>query len=67
MLQSCFGFHFVSSREAEKKKNESYQQFLQFFTIVQLLGTHKQAEILLIDELNGQKWQVSWEVISSIF
>lgn len=40
MIQSCYGFHFMIVLE----KKENHEGFQQFFSIVQLIGTHKQAE-----------------------
>ena len=40
MLQSCFGYHFVLVLQKEKKAD----QYHQFFAIVQLIGSRKQAE-----------------------
>ena len=40
MMQSCFGFHFMLVLE----KQEKYDGHQQFFAIVQLIGTRKQAE-----------------------
>ena len=40
MMQSCFGHHFMLVLE----KQEKYDGLQQFFAIVQLIGTRKQAE-----------------------
>ena len=40
MMQSCFGHHFMLVLE----KQEKYDGHQQFFAIVQLIGTRKQAE-----------------------
>ena len=40
IMQSCFGFHFI----LVLKKQEKYVGHQQFFAIVQLIGTRKQAE-----------------------
>lgn len=40
MMQSCFGHHFMLVLE----KQEKYDGLQQFFAIVQLIGTRKQAD-----------------------
>ena len=40
MMQSCFGHHFMLVLE----KQEKFDGHQQFFAIVQLIGTRKQAE-----------------------
>ena len=40
MMQSCFGHHFMLVLE----KQEKYDGLQQFYAIVQLIGTRKQAE-----------------------
>lgn len=40
MMQSCFGHHFMLVLE----KQEKYDGHQQFFAIVQLIGSRKQAE-----------------------
>ena len=40
IMQSCFRFHFI----LVLKKQEKYVGHQQFFAIVQLIGTRKQAE-----------------------
>ncbi len=40
MMQSCFGHHFMLVLE----KQEKYDGVQQFYAIVQLIGTRKQAE-----------------------
>ena len=40
MMQSCFGHHFMLVLE----KQEKYDSYQQFFAIVQLIGSRKQAE-----------------------
>nr|XP_012308285.1 LOW QUALITY PROTEIN: E3 ubiquitin-protein ligase SIAH1-like [Aotus nancymaae] len=59
MIQSCFGFHFM----LVLKKQEKYDGHQQFFAIVQLIGTCKQAENVayLTDELNGHRRRLTWE------
>ena len=58
MMQSCFGHHFMLVLE-KQEKHENYQQF---FAIVQLIGTRKQAEQFAYRlELNGPKRRLTWE------
>lgn len=40
MMQSCFGQHFMLVLE----KQEKYEGYQQFFAIVQIIGSRKQAE-----------------------
>ena len=40
MMQSCFGHHFMLVLE----KQEKFDSYQQFFAIVQLIGSRKQAE-----------------------
>ena len=72
-MQSCFGHHFMLVLE----KQEKFDGHQQFFAIVQLIGTRKQAEnfayrflfcplthvdLLLIRlELNGHRRRLTWE------
>jgi E3 ubiquitin-protein ligase SIAH1 len=58
MMQSCFGHNFMLVLE-KQEKTENYQQF---FAIVQLIGTRKQAEQFAYRlELNGQRRRLTWE------
>ena len=58
MMQSCFGHHFMLVLE----KQEKYDGHQQFFAIVQLIGTRKQAEQFVYRlELNGHKRRLTWE------
>ncbi|CAG5958461.1 unnamed protein product [Menidia menidia] len=58
MMQSCFGFHFMLVLE----KQEKYDGHQQFFAIVQLIGTRKQAENFAYRlELNGHRRRLTWE------
>ncbi|XP_044217706.1 E3 ubiquitin-protein ligase Siah1-like [Thunnus albacares] len=58
MMQSCFGFDFMMVLE----KRERYNGHYQFFAIVQLIGTRKQAENFVYRlELNGHKHRLTWE------
>jgi len=58
MMQSCFGHNFMLVLE-KQEKHENYQQF---FAIVQLIGTRKQAEQFMYRlELNGQRRRLTWE------
>lgn len=58
MMQSCFGYNFMLVLE-KQEKHDNYQQF---FAIVQLIGTRKQAEQFAYRlELNGQRRRLSWE------
>lgn len=53
MMQSCFGHHFMLVLE---------KQELQFFAIVQLIGSRQQAEKFVYRlELNGSKRRLTWE------
>lgn len=58
MMQTCFGHHFMLVLE-KQEKSEGNQLF---YTIVQLIGTRKQAESFAYRlELNGQKRRLTWE------
>ncbi|XP_033096687.1 E3 ubiquitin-protein ligase SIAH1B, partial [Anneissia japonica] len=58
MMQSCFGHHFMLVLE----KQEKYDGLQQFFAIVQLIGSRKQAESFAYRlELNGHRRRLSWE------
>ncbi|XP_027970895.1 E3 ubiquitin-protein ligase SIAH1-like [Eumetopias jubatus] len=58
MTQSCFGVHFMLVLE----KQEKYDGHQQFFAIVQLIGSHKQAEDFAYRlELNGHRRRLTWE------
>ncbi|XP_015792407.1 E3 ubiquitin-protein ligase Siah1 [Tetranychus urticae] len=58
MIQSCFNHHFMLVLE----KQERFQAYQQFFAVVQLIGTPKQAEKFIYRlELNGQKRRLTWE------
>ncbi|XP_035289516.1 E3 ubiquitin-protein ligase Siah2 isoform X2 [Anguilla rostrata] len=58
MMQSCFGFHFMLVLE----KQEKYEGHQQFFAIVLLIGTRKQAENFAYRlELNGNRRRLTWE------
>lgn len=58
MTQSCFGVHFMLVLE----KHEKYNGHQQFFAIVQLIGSHKQAENFVYRlELNGHRRRLTWE------
>jgi len=58
MMQSCFGHHFVLVLE----KQEKFDGHQQFFAIVQLIGTRKQAENFAYRlELNGHRRRLTWE------
>jgi len=58
MMQSCFGHHFMLVLE----KQEKFDGHQQFFAIVQLIGTRKQAENFAYRlELNGQRRRLTWE------
>jgi len=57
MMQSCFGHHFMLVLE-KQDKNEGQQ----FFAIVQLIGSRKQAEKFAYRlELNGHRRRLTWE------
>jgi E3 ubiquitin-protein ligase SIAH1 len=58
MMQSCFGFHFLLIL----KKQVKYIGHQQFFAIVQLIGTRKQAESFSYQlQLTGCKRRLIWE------
>lgn len=58
MMQSCFGHHFMLVLE----KQEKYEGVQQFYAIVQLIGTRKQAESFVYRlELNGNRRRLAWE------
>jgi len=58
MTQSCFGVHFLLVLE----KQEKYNGHQQFFAIVQLIGTQKQAEKFAYRlELNSPRRRLTWE------
>ncbi|XP_022645543.1 E3 ubiquitin-protein ligase SIAH1-like isoform X3 [Varroa jacobsoni] len=58
MMQSCFGQHFMLVLE----KQEKYEGYQQFFAIVQIIGSRKQAENFVYRlELNGNKRRLTWE------
>ncbi|XP_073681055.1 E3 ubiquitin-protein ligase Siah2-like [Garra rufa] len=58
MMQSCFGHHFMLVLE----KQEKYEGHQQFFAIVLLIGTRKQAENFAYRlELNGNRRRLTWE------
>ncbi|CAI9180798.1 unnamed protein product [Rangifer tarandus platyrhynchus] len=58
MMQSCFGFHFMLVLE----KLETDDGHQKFFALVQLMGTHEQAEQFAYRlELNGNGRRLTWE------
>lgn len=58
MMQSCFGHHFMLVLE----KQEKFEGHQQFFAIVLLIGTRKQAENFAYRlELNGNRRRLTWE------
>ncbi|PKK23566.1 siah E3 ubiquitin protein ligase 2, partial [Columba livia] len=58
MMQSCFGHHFMLVLE----KQEKYEGLRQFFAVVLLIGTRKQAENFVYRlELNGNRRRLTWE------
>ena len=58
MVQSCFDFDFMLVLE----KQENYDGHQQFFAIVQLIGTRKQAENFAYRlELNAHRRRLAWE------
>ncbi|XP_077002887.1 E3 ubiquitin-protein ligase SIAH1-like [Tamandua tetradactyla] len=58
VMQSCFGFHFMLVLE----KQEKYDGYQQFFAVVQLIGTRKEAENFAYRlELNGHRRRLVWE------
>ncbi|XP_016943579.2 E3 ubiquitin-protein ligase sina [Drosophila suzukii] len=60
MMQSCFGHHFMLVLE----KQEKYDGHQQFFAIVQLIGSRKEAENFVYRlELNGNRRRLTWEAM----
>lgn len=60
MMQSCFGHHFMLVLE----KQEKYDGHQQFFAIVQLIGSRKEAENFAYRlELNGNRRRLTWEAM----
>ncbi|CEF60420.1 E3 ubiquitin-protein ligase SIAH1 [Strongyloides ratti] len=58
MLQSCYGCHFMLVLE----KQEKYGNTEQFYAIVQLIGSKKEAEQFIYRlELSNQKRRLCWE------
>uniref|UniRef100_A0A0N4ZBB6 E3 ubiquitin-protein ligase n=1 Tax=Parastrongyloides trichosuri TaxID=131310 RepID=A0A0N4ZBB6_PARTI len=58
MLQSCYGCHFMLVLE----KQEKYGTVEQFYAIVQLIGSKKEAEQFIYRlELSNQKRRLCWE------
>jgi E3 ubiquitin-protein ligase SIAH1 len=58
MMQTCFGHHFMLVLE-KQERGEGNQMF---YTVVQLVGTRKQAENFAYRlELNGPKRRLTWE------
>jgi len=58
MMQTCFGHHFMLVLEKQEKSDGAQM----FYTIVQLIGTKKQAENFIYRlELNGVKRRLTWE------
>ncbi|KAB0378303.1 hypothetical protein FD755_009881 [Muntiacus reevesi] len=58
MMQSCFGVHFMLVLE----KREKYVGHQQFFAVVQLIGTRRQAENFAYRlELSGPRRRLTWE------
>lgn len=58
MMQSCFNHHFMLVLE----KQEKYEGHQQFFAVVLLIGTRKQAESFAYRlELNGNRRRLTWE------
>lgn len=58
MMQTCFGHHFMLVLEKQEKSDGAQM----FYTIVQLIGTRKQAENFVYRlELNGMKRRLTWE------
>lgn len=60
MMQSCFGHHFMLVLE----KQEKFDGHQQFFAIVQLIGSRKEAEGFAYRlELNGPRRRLTWEAM----
>lgn len=60
MMQSCFGHHFMLVLE----KQEKFDGHQQFFAIVQLIGSRKEAENFAYRlELNGHRRRLTWEAM----
>lgn len=57
MIQSCFNQHFLLVLEKQERNNRH-----QFFAVVQLIGSHRQAEKYNYKlELNGHRKRLQWE------
>lgn len=60
MMQSCFGHNFMLVLE----KQEKFDGHQQFFAIVQLIGSRKEAENFAYRlELNGNRRRLTWEAM----
>uniref|UniRef100_A0A1B0D5X4 E3 ubiquitin-protein ligase n=1 Tax=Phlebotomus papatasi TaxID=29031 RepID=A0A1B0D5X4_PHLPP len=60
MMQSCFNQHFMLVLE----KQEKFDGHQQFFAIVQLIGSRKEAENYAYRlELNGHRRRLTWEAM----
>ncbi|CAG9783473.1 unnamed protein product [Diatraea saccharalis] len=60
MMQSCFNHHFMLVLE-KQEKSDGHQQF---FAIVQLIGSRKEAENFAYRlELNGHRRHLTWEAM----
>ncbi|KAL4706315.1 hypothetical protein ACJJTC_004924 [Scirpophaga incertulas] len=60
MMQSCFNHHFMLVLE----KQEKFDGHQQFFAIVQLIGSRKEAENFAYRlELNGHRRRLTWEAM----
>lgn len=58
MMQTCFGHHFMLVLEKQEKSDGAQM----FYTIVQLIGSRKQADNFVYRlELNGLKRRLTWE------
>ncbi|CAG2110997.1 unnamed protein product [Medioppia subpectinata] len=58
MIQSCYSHHFMLVLE----KQEKFHGHQQFFAVVQLIGSHKQADSFIYRlELNGHRRRLTWE------
>ncbi|XP_011646461.1 retinol dehydrogenase 13-like isoform X3 [Pogonomyrmex barbatus] len=63
MMQSCFGHHFMLVLE----KQEKYDGHQQFFAIVQLIGSRKQAENFAYrDRLGGPKYKGTEDLTNKV-
>uniref|UniRef100_A0A1B0B0Y5 E3 ubiquitin-protein ligase n=1 Tax=Glossina palpalis gambiensis TaxID=67801 RepID=A0A1B0B0Y5_9MUSC len=60
MMQSCFGHHFMLVLE----KREKYDGHPQFFAVVQIIGSRKEAQnFVYCLEINSNRRRLTWEAM----